>query len=168
MKIIFILLLIAGVAANSRYHLRLNYYFAPFLANLSKQSIAEYRAILNDRSLTNAQEQEELEAWANKYERTEELKRFHEEMDKHIARLKLHISKIIATLREVYFMYEIATEGEKHTKSLILENLRIIKARHPERTDSVTELAPFLVARCNTKDFTERGGRNMTKFTTGR
>ncbi|KAK6026339.1 hypothetical protein OSTOST_07716 [Ostertagia ostertagi] len=81
MKIILVLLLIAGVAATSRYDVRLNYYHAPFLANTTKESRDEYKAIITNSKLSEVQEQEKIAAWAKKYKRTDELKKFNAKLD---------------------------------------------------------------------------------------
>ncbi|PIO59250.1 hypothetical protein TELCIR_19293, partial [Teladorsagia circumcincta] len=131
MKFIFTLLLIAGVAAASRYHLRLRYYFAPFLANLTKESKAEYRAILRDRSLTYDQEHEKLAEWANKYKRTEELEKFEAKIDESVRQLKENVPKLLASLPAAYNEYMSITESKDKTRSEILKELRKMLARNP-------------------------------------
>ncbi|PIO57547.1 hypothetical protein TELCIR_21039 [Teladorsagia circumcincta] len=132
MTIIFILLLAAGVATASRYTLGLQYVYAPFLANLTKEGKAEYSAILSNKKITYDQLHEKIVAWANKYKRTEELKKFNAKMDEKLKQLKEHVSKTLASLPAAFNEYTNTAESKGKTRLEIMMDLKKLQTKNPE------------------------------------
>ncbi|KAK6015634.1 hypothetical protein OSTOST_18938, partial [Ostertagia ostertagi] len=115
MKAFLTLFLVTTAVVASRYHLRWNYWDAPFLKNVSNEGRIEYGKIIADWNLTTVQEQEKIAAWAKKYNRTGEVKKFIDKMNDDMKHLKQHVAKLIASLPAAYEEYMKITENKDKT-----------------------------------------------------
>ncbi|KAK6039201.1 hypothetical protein COOONC_23294, partial [Cooperia oncophora] len=71
----------------------------------SQRQKREYSNIIYGRNLTLAQEQEKIAAWAKKYNRTEQVKKFRAESDASFKQLEQRIIKVFESLPATFQEY---------------------------------------------------------------
>ncbi|KAK6049242.1 hypothetical protein COOONC_13253, partial [Cooperia oncophora] len=87
--------------------------FLKFLRGVSKEGRIQYNAIIRGENLTYAQEQEKIAAWAKKYNRTEQVKKFKAEEDKKMEALKQKITAVFKSIPSTFQEYVKNIESEK-------------------------------------------------------
>ncbi|KAK6037396.1 hypothetical protein COOONC_25099, partial [Cooperia oncophora] len=105
--------------------------------------------ILFRRNLTLAQEQEKIAAWAKKYNRTEQVKKFRAEKDASFKQLEQRIAKVLESLPATFQEYlkilksadktmaeimkadEAVAEIKKEVKNLYSKNTKVTKIVFP-------------------------------------
>ncbi|KAK6039502.1 hypothetical protein COOONC_22993 [Cooperia oncophora] len=78
------------------------------------QGRVEYDNIIRGRNLTLAQEKEKIAAWAKKYDRTEQVKKFRAEKDASFKKVEQQITKVLKSLPAAFKKYvKILKNGDK-------------------------------------------------------
>ncbi|KAK6039202.1 hypothetical protein COOONC_23293 [Cooperia oncophora] len=106
------------------------------MRGVTDKGIAEYGNIIYGRNLTLAQEQEKIAAWAKKYNRTEQVKKFRAEKDASFKQLEQRIIKVFESLPATFQEYlkilksadKTVAEIKKEVRSLYRKNKKVFSA----------------------------------------
>ncbi|KAK6044587.1 hypothetical protein COOONC_17908, partial [Cooperia oncophora] len=129
------LILLAAVAASvaasesksSRYTFYQRDYRLPFMKGITLKGRVEYDDIIVGRNLTLAQEQEKIAAWAKKYNRTEQVKKFRAEKDASFKQLEQRIANVLAALPATFQEYlKIIKSADKTMEEIKKEERNLI------------------------------------------
>nr|CDJ82061.1 Protein of unknown function DUF148 domain containing protein [Haemonchus contortus] len=102
----------------------------PFLVDVSLEARLDYRKIFVDKTLTMAQQKEEVKAWAKENNLTSEVKSFFSRIGKGVVEMNQKVAKLVDDLPEVFGNYTKIMKDENQTMLQMMEAIEKLKAEH--------------------------------------
>ncbi|XGW31499.1 hypothetical protein V3C99_010009 [Haemonchus contortus] len=114
----------------------LPYYFMkmfhpPFLKNVSLEARLDYHKIFVNKTLTIAEQKEEIKAWAKENNLTSEVTTFFSQIDKGVVEINQKVAKLAGASSEAVGNFTKIMENENQTMSQMMKAIEKLKAEQP-------------------------------------
>uniref|UniRef100_A0A7I4YH20 ANIS5_cation-bd domain-containing protein n=1 Tax=Haemonchus contortus TaxID=6289 RepID=A0A7I4YH20_HAECO len=130
MKLLFSFCFLAVTAAHLPYYF-MKMSHPPFLKNVSLEARLDYYKIFVNKTLTIAEQKEEIKAWAKKNNLTSEVTTFLSEIDKGVVEMKQKVAKLVDASPEAVENFTKIMENENQTMSQMMKAIKKLRTEHP-------------------------------------
>ncbi|XGW31500.1 hypothetical protein V3C99_010009 [Haemonchus contortus] len=130
MKLLISFCFLAVTAAHLPYYF-MEMFHPPFLKDVSLEARLDYHKIFVNKTLTIAEQKEEIKAWAKENNLTSEVTTFFSQMNKRMVEMNQKVAKLAGASPEAVGNFTKIMENENQTMSQMMKAIEKLKAEHP-------------------------------------
>nr|CDJ89260.1 Protein of unknown function DUF148 domain containing protein [Haemonchus contortus] len=102
----------------------------PFLKNVSLEARLDYHKIFVNKTLTIAEQKEEIKAWAKENNLTSEVTTFFSQIDKGVAEMNQKVAKLAGSSPEAVENFTKIMKNENQTMSQMMKAIETLRMEH--------------------------------------